>query len=90
MRVPMRNATLAFTALCFAAYGVQLLDCYALLHIGDARIIVSLDFIGLAVFLALLGWSLGGVIHYRFRAVIGLLVCALCVWQFIANRTIIW
>jgi hypothetical protein len=86
----MKNATLTFTALCFAAYGVQLLDEYALLHIGDGGIIVSLDFIGVAVFLALLGWSIGSVIHHRFRAVTGLIVCGLCIWQFMANRTIIW
>jgi len=86
----MRKATLAFTTLCFAAYGAQVLDCYALLHCGNAFIILSLDLIGLLLFLALCGWSSASVFHHRLRAVAGALVCGLCVLQFINNRQIIW
>jgi hypothetical protein len=82
--------TLAFILLCFAAYGVQVLDCYALSHIGDAGIILSLDFLGLALLLVLLGWSVGRAFRHPYRAVAGVLICALCIMQFIQNKKIIW
>jgi hypothetical protein len=44
-----------FIALCIGAYGVQILDFYMLFYCGDAGIILSLDFIGVALFLSLLG-----------------------------------
>jgi hypothetical protein len=86
----MKRPTLIFTFLCVAAYGAQLVDCWALFNGGDAPAIVMLDFVCLALFGALAGWSIVSIRGHWVRAVAGVLVCAACVWQHIENSKIIW
>ena len=85
----MKRPTLIFALLCLAAYGAQIVDCFALVTIGDAGIIVMLDVVWPVLLLALAGWSLLSFWRHWIRAAVGVLVCVLC-WRQRLNMKIIW
>ena len=86
----MKRSTLLFATVCFMACGAQLVDCIALNTVGDPLVIVGLDFIWVALLLALIIWSLASVWRHWIQALTGAAVCILCVWQHIQNTKIMW
>jgi hypothetical protein len=86
----MKRSTITFALLCITACGAQIVDCIALNRIGDAGIIIGLDVIWFTLLLVLAGWSLASIWRHWIRAVVGVLVCILCIWQHIQNTKIIW
>jgi hypothetical protein len=83
----MKHSTLAFIVLCVAAPGAQLLEGYGRSHWDN-----SIDFpvlvLGFALLLVLFLWSVIGMGRHLTRGVVGLLICAFCVWLAYENGTL--
>jgi hypothetical protein len=83
----MKNSTIAFIVLCAAAAGAQLLKYYGHSHWDN-----SVDFpvlvVGFVLLVVLFLWSIMGVTRHLTRAIVGLLICAYCVWQAYQNGSI--
>lgn len=83
---------LAFPVLCVAAPALQLLERYGLLHWGveEDSVLLCLLLGGLVLLITLLIWSFINVRRQKVRAILGVLICAYCLWQAIQNGKIIY
>jgi len=83
----VKYSTLAFVGLCAAAPGAQLLESYGHSH-WDRSVDFPVLVVGFVLLLVLFFWSIMGVTRHLTRAILGLLICAYCVWQSYQNGSI--
>ena len=83
----MKYSTLAFIGLCAAAPGAQLLEGYGRPH-WDSGVDYPVLVLGFVLLLVLFFWSILGITRHLTRAIVGLLICAYCVWQAHQNGSI--
>lgn len=88
----MTKLPIAFMVLCVAAPALQLLERYGLLHWGiDKDLVISGLLLGsLVLLVTLFVWSLFSVRLYKVRAILGVSICACCLWQAFQNGKIIY
>jgi hypothetical protein len=80
----MKYSTMAFIGLCAAAAGAQLLEGYGRPH-WDKSVDYPVLVAGFVLLLVLFIWSIIGITRHLTRAIVGLLICAYCVWQAYQN-----
>jgi hypothetical protein len=74
------KTTYTFIMLSIAAPSTALLLLYATYH-WDESVVLGNFFVGVGLWVILLGWSICSVRRHKIRAIIGSLVCTYCLWQ---------